>query len=439
MTQEQEIAAIQTAELLGAFTGYVFSGGDPDNISSAATIAQSGLVNNYLNHDERSEVEDLVAERNVICAGSGGGAGPSCSQTNERVIEIDARLVELKKVSTLRTQHLINTCAQGPSNLCSAMLLEAEAFNAWTRESWNYDYRDGFSTGGDLVFEGGDFGSLFDLDDAIVEIYGKVRTEADAEQAAIEIVAQIAKFDGRIKVVAGAIEIAGITVCTAGSGGACALAVVGAVVGANTAVEGVLQISGGEDQISPAEAALIAGGVEGTTAEQIVDWVETGVAVVTVVGGVKIVTSAAGKLIGKVGTNGRPPVTNPTAQQVEAANDLGVDARWVRADGSPDWPPNNGFAGTPEVVNLQPGARIDRYGSNDGGFLSPAGTPFEQRALPNSSANSQFQTFEVVRPLPVNSGQAAPWFGQPGGGTQYQLQGVNVQQLLDEGYLRVVN
>lgn len=122
-----------------------------------------------------------------------------------------------------------------------------------------------------------------------------------------------------------------------------------------------------------------------------------------------------------------------------AANDLGVDARWVRADGSIDWPPNNGFAGSPEVVNLQPGARIDRYGSNNGGFLSPAGTPFEQRALPNSSANSQFQTFEVVKPLPVSSGQAAPWFGQPGGGTQYQLQGANVQQLLDEGYLRIVD
>ena len=84
--------------------------------------------------------------------------------------------------------------------------------------------------------------------------------------------------------------------------------------------------------------------------------------------------------------SGRPPVTNPTAQQVAAANDLSLEARWVRADGSIDWPPNDGFAGTPEVINLQPGARIDRYGSNNSGFLSPFDTSFEQRALPVISA-----------------------------------------------------
>jgi hypothetical protein len=136
---------------------------------------------------------------------------------------------------------------------------------------------------------------------------------------------------------------------------------------------------------------------------------------------------------------GRPPVTNPTPQQLAAANDRGVDPRWVNADGSLDYPPNNGFAGTPEAVNLQPGTRIDRYGDDSGSFLSPAGTPFEQRALPSSSANEQFQTFEVVKPLPVSSGKAVPWFGQPGGGTQYQLQGTDVKSLLTEGYLRVVD
>jgi len=156
----------------------------------------------------------------------------------------------------------------------------------------------------------------------------------------------------------------------------------------------------------------------------------------------ELAPSANGKVAnagGDAKNSERPPVTNPTAQQVAAANDLDVDARWVRADGAIDWPPNSGFADAPKVVNLQPGARIDRYGSNNGGFLSPAGTPFEQRALPNSSASSQFQTFEVVKPLPVNSGQVTPWFGQPGGGTQYQLQRANVQQLIDEGYLRIVN
>ena len=94
-------------------------------------------------------------------------------------------------------------------------------------------------------------------------------------------------------------------------------------------------------------------------------------------------------------------------QQVVAANDLGVDPRWVKADGSIDWPPNNGFVGMPETKTLQPGTQIDRYRSNEGDFLSPAGTPFDQRSLPNSKANDTFQTFEVVKPLPVNSGEAA--------------------------------
>lgn len=184
-------------------------------------------------------------------------------------------------------------------------------------------------------------------------------------------------------------------------------------------------------------------GTLGTTvgAEVVAELSAGGAMVTKGLGTLDDIAEAAVKTYGKqVGAtnSGRPPVTNPTSQQLAAANDLGVDPRWVKADGSIDWPPNNGFVGTPQSQTLQPGTKIDRYGSNNGGFLSPAGTPFDQRALPNSSANSQFQTFEVVKLLPVNSGQAAPLFGKAGGGTQYQLQGANVQQLLHEGYLRVV-
>lgn len=149
--------------------------------------------------------------------------------------------------------------------------------------------------------------------------------------------------------------------------------------------------------------------------------------------------TASGSDAGLSGNRTRPPATRPTPQQSATAEELGVDPGWVKPDGNVDWPPNNGFSGTPEPVSLRPGVRIDRYGSANGGFLSPAGTPFDQRALPNGSANSQFTTYEVVKPLPVNSGPAAPWFGQPGGGTQYQLRGGNVQQMIDEGYIKVVN
>ena len=45
---------------------------------------------------------------------------------------------------------------------------------------------------------------------------------------------------------------------------------------------------------------------------------------------------------------GRPPVVNPTSQQLAAAERYNVDAGWVDADGNLDYPPNNGFAALPQ-------------------------------------------------------------------------------------------
>jgi RHS repeat-associated protein len=99
------------------------------------------------------------------------------------------------------------------------------------------------------------------------------------------------------------------------------------------------------------------------------------------------------------------------------------------------WPPNGGFDGPPRTEVLQPGTRIDRYGPESGGYVSPEGTPFGQRSLPAHYENTQpYNTYEVVSPIEVQAGPAAPWFGQPGGGTQYQLPD-SVGNLIG-GYLR---
>ena len=87
---------------------------------------------------------------------------------------------------------------------------------------------------------------------------------------------------------------------------------------------------------------------------------------------------------------------------------------------SESYPPNDGFLGQPVPATLQPGTLIDRYGSSSGRYFSPAGTPFENRSLPSELANSHLTTYVVAKPLPVNSGPTAPWFNQPGMGTQYQ-------------------
>ena len=49
---------------------------------------------------------------------------------------------------------------------------------------------------------------------------------------------------------------------------------------------------------------------------------------------------------------------------------------------------------------------------------------------------NQLNLYIVNQDLTVLAGEAAPWFGQPGGGTQYLLP-LTIQQLLDLGVLSI--
>ena len=105
---------------------------------------------------------------------------------------------------------------------------------------------------------------------------------------------------------------------------------------------------------------------------------------------------------------------------------------WTRKDRYPD---NNGFLGTPETGVLQPGV-YDRYGGDGGYFLAPEGTPFESRNLQSFKNDmSMYARYEVVKPISgVKIGAAAPWFGYPGGGTQYCLP-KPIQFYIDKGFI----
>lgn len=85
-----------------------------------------------------------------------------------------------------------------------------------------------------------------------------------------------------------------------------------------------------------------------------------------------------------------------------------------------------------------PGEVVDRYGFGGGKFVSPAGTSVEARALRPGTENLPFNTYRVVKPIEVNSGGVAPWFGQPGLGTQHELP-VSVNTFLKRGYLEPLN
>ncbi|WP_345044173.1 TNT domain-containing protein [Streptomyces sannanensis] len=125
--------------------------------------------------------------------------------------------------------------------------------------------------------------------------------------------------------------------------------------------------------------------------------------------------------------------------------------------GSWKYPPNDGFAEVNGTVDKAPevldeGERLDRFGSEYGSYLAPAGDPYAKRALPPQNLNTRdaafpcdYHTYEVTKPFLVWEGSIAPWFEQPGGGRQIKLdpaflapgegQRLNVKWLLDHGYL----
>ena len=102
------------------------------------------------------------------------------------------------------------------------------------------------------------------------------------------------------------------------------------------------------------------------------------------------------------------------------------------------YPPNRGFLGSSSRQTLEAGTRIDRYGREGGTFVSPAGTPLEMRSLPPGAGARPYNVYEVVEPFPVDAGTVAPWHGQLGLGTQYELPG-SVADLIGQGFLKAVN
>ena len=102
------------------------------------------------------------------------------------------------------------------------------------------------------------------------------------------------------------------------------------------------------------------------------------------------------------------------------------------------FPPNNGFLGSTTKTTLKPGQTIDRFGGSDvSRFFSPTGTPAAMRALPPGTAQQPLRTFEVLKPIGVESGQVAPAFNQIGLGTQFRSS-QQLGELLEQGFLREI-
>lgn len=137
-------------------------------------------------------------------------------------------------------------------------------------------------------------------------------------------------------------------------------------------------------------------------------------------------TSVAGVIFKQGWRNASPrtvAAVNKMSPEFQAEYAAAKEAGWKRSDGEAWWPPNDGAVGTPEKTILPPTAKIDRYNSEYGKYVSPQKTPFESRALsPNTDmSESNYYQYTVKKPLPVEEAVIAPWFDQPGGGQQYKL------------------
>ena len=83
------------------------------------------------------------------------------------------------------------------------------------------------------------------------------------------------------------------------------------------------------------------------------------------------------------------------------------DTKFLDADENIDWEkwaPNGGrVPGTiKENQTIPAGTIIDRYGSQWGKYTSPAGVPYEQRALPYIENPNAYHKYEVLKPIDFN-------------------------------------
>lgn len=121
----------------------------------------------------------------------------------------------------------------------------------------------------------------------------------------------------------------------------------------------------------------------------------------------------------------------PAAAQSPLRADLGPP--WL-VDGKLSWPPNDGCDGAAHAESLQPGARIDRYGSENGSYFATPGTAYEARALPYDPTKLPYTVYVVKKQFTVQECKIAAWFGEPGGGEQFKAN-ESAAQLRSEGMI----
>jgi hypothetical protein len=109
------------------------------------------------------------------------------------------------------------------------------------------------------------------------------------------------------------------------------------------------------------------------------------------------------------------------------------------------WPPYRGFIDY-IISKLEVGTIIDRYGgrlqnnsfTDKGFFVSTPDVEFEARSLESETKKAIYKKYKVIKPISdVKMGNAIPWFGQKGLGTQYELP-LSIDYLLKNNFIEEI-
>ena len=121
--------------------------------------------------------------------------------------------------------------------------------------------------------------------------------------------------------------------------------------------------------------------------------------------------------------DGKNKVMSTSKGRVESESSIicegGSETSWYKADGTINYPPNNGAVpGTEVNMSLKPGDTFGRYGNigNKSNFVTQTGANADKLALPPTTDPNIYQEFRVIKEIP-NTIQAeiAAWGGSAGG------------------------
>src|SRR5690606_5032653 len=218
---------IRNAQIIGALAGYIFSGGDGQNVSIAGTVASSAVKHNYLTH---LQLEAALANRKRLEECSRLTDACSAREVSER-IELEAFFADL---SAKNTNELIAACGSGgDQQVCSAKIRDLAQFYQELENAKLSGLDPYFSAHGFSVKE-----SVFNYDQILAEYLVPVQngTFAQQNQAITDAIEDLAKGKGGVSALLDTLGVVGgAAVCASGVGtAACVAGIIGASASANS-------------------------------------------------------------------------------------------------------------------------------------------------------------------------------------------------------------